>query len=245
LKVYGSDTSEHVNGSGPSIDPDEPLEDDDFEGSEPDYSALFDAPSYSEFIKLKPNSRARTYERRVASMMKAGLVMSLQNHAWADAATFLKHGPGVATAAGNLAAEDARAAKIIEMLTAPESPYVMFALVAMPFVGQLFRNHQDEAKHVATTWRERRAERKTEKREGVKPNRSPITVHLFKREFKVPIRFRVKMPNFRNMLKAFTVPTQYPNEIITEVFNDVSVIRALHKMGIYPRADGGSDETAA
>lgn len=229
-----------VNGSGPSIDDDE-REDDEL-APESDYSYLFDAPSYSEFIKLKPNSRAKTYERKTASMMKAGLVMSLNSHQYPDAATFLKHGPGFATAAGNLAAEDPRAAKIIDMLTAPDSPYVMFALAAMPLFSQLVRNHERDVKTAATTWREKRAERKQAKISGYKPTKqaSPITVRLFKREFKLPIRLRFKLPSFKHMFGAFMTPTQYPDEITQEVFSDPSVVKALHKMGIYPR--GESDE---
>ena len=240
LRVYSSDTDASVNGHAP-IDDDE--QDDEFEGSEHDYSTLFDAPSYSEFIKTAPNSRARSYERRVQSMMKAGLVMSLNNHQWPDAATFLKHGPGFAKAAGNLAAEDARAAALVEMLTAPDSPYIMFAMVALPFIAQLVRNHQPDIKQAGATWRERRAERKQAKLSGAKPRATapPITVHLFKREFKIPIRLRLKLPNLKNIFKAFLAPTQFPNEIAAEVFNDESVVKALHKMGIYPRQ--APDET--
>jgi hypothetical protein len=254
LKLHessGPGPSADVNGSGPYIDDDEREDDDSYGEDEEerelkDFSKLFDAPSYSEFIKTKPNSRAQTYEKRVASMMKAGLVMSLNNHQWPDAATFLKHGPGFAKAAGNLAAEDARAAAIVDMLTAPESPYVMFALVAMPFVGQLFRNHQQEAEKAATTWRERRADRKAAKREGVKPNRSSrvITVRLFRREIKIPIRFTVKLPSLKAIFAPFLAPTQYPDEITAEVFNDVSVLKALHKMGIYPRAESDEQDAA-
>lgn len=240
MKIYGSDTDSR-NGSRPDDDTEEePLEE------QYDYSTLFDAPSYSQFIKTAPNSKAMTYERRVQSMMKAGMIASLNNHQWPDAATFLKHGPGFAKAAGNLAAEDARAAAIVEMLTAPESPYVMFAMVAIPLVAQLVRNHQPEIKKAGSTWRERRAQRKQEKAAGFKPQTAtpPITVRFFKREWKVPIRFRLKLPNLRNAFKAFLAPTQYPDEIAAEVFNDASVVKALHKMGIYPRREpeDGDDE---
>lgn len=237
MKIFSSDTDASANGHAPPIDDNE--QEDEFEGSEFDYSALFDAPSYSEFIKTAPNSKARSYERRVQSMMKAGMVMSLNNHQWPDAATFLKHGPGFAKAAGNLAAEDARAAQIVDMLTAPDSPYIMFAMVALPMIAQLTRNHQPDIRQAGATFRERRAERKQAKLSGAKPRAAtpPITIHVFKREFKIPIRLRVKLPNFKNAFKAFLAPTQYPDEIAAEVFNDESVRKALHKMGIYPRQE--------
>jgi hypothetical protein len=236
LQVFSSDTDENLNGSAP------PRDDDDGQSEEEeeyDYSALFDAPSYSDFIKTAPNSKAKMYEKRVQSMMKAGLVMSLNNHQWPDAATFLKHGPGFAKASGNLAAEDARAARLVEMMTAPDSPYVMFAMVAIPMVAQLFRNHAPDIEKAAATSRERRAARKAAKREaratGFKASTPPITVRIFKREFKIPIRFRVKLPNLKTVFSSFLAPTQYPNEIAAEVFNDPAVIKALHKMGMYPR----------
>jgi len=236
VKLYASDAADaSVNGHAPPIDDDEP--DDDFEGSQRDYSQLFDAPSYSDFIKTAPNSKAKSYERRVQSMVKAGLVISLNNHQWPDAATFLKHGPGFAKAAGNLAAEDARAAQIVDMLTAPDSPYIMFAMVAIPMVAQLVRNHEPDFKTAGSTFKERRAERKQAKLAGTRTRTAvpPVTVRIFKREFKVPIRFRIKLPKFKNAFKAFLAPTQHPEEIAAEVFTDTSVIKALHKMGIYPR----------
>jgi hypothetical protein len=244
LKIYGSDTDANANGSAPhpgEDDPEIPLDE------EYDYSTLFNAPSYSQFIKTAPNSKAMTYERRVQSMMKAGMVASLNNHQWPDAATFLKHGPGFAKAAGNLAAEDPRAAAIVEMLTAPDSPYVMFFMVAIPMIAQLTRNHQPDIKAAGTTFREKRAERKQAKLSGgtgakQRTSKPPITVHIFKREFKIPIRFRVRLPNFRNVFKAFLAPTQYPEELAAEVFNDESVVKALHKMGIYPRREDAPEE---
>jgi hypothetical protein len=246
LRIYESDTDASSNGSGPYIDDDEQTED-EFEGSEFDYSQLFDAPNYSDFIKTAPNSKARSYERRVQSMMKAGMVMSINNHSWPDAATFLKHGPGFAKAAGNLAAEDERAARMVDMLTAPDSPYVMFVMVAIPMIAQLARNHQADIVQASETRKERRAARKEAKAAGVKPPKppfKPVVFHVGKREFKLPIRIRLRLPNLRKTFQAFLAPTQYPQEVANEVFSDPAVIKALHKMGIYPREapDNGTDD---
>jgi hypothetical protein len=233
VKLYGSEQV-GANGSAPDNDDDddEPLEE------QYDYSSLFDAPSYSDFIRIAPNSKARSYEKRVQSMMKAGLVMSLNNKQWPDAATFLKHGPGFARAAGNLAAEDARAARIVDMLTAPDSPYIMFVMVAIPMIAQLTRNHQPDIQEAASTLKQRRRERKQAKLSGAKPLRvnPPITIHLFKREFKIPVRFRLHF-NPKNIFKAFLAPTQYPDEIAAEVFNDPNVVKALHKLGLFPKQE--------
>lgn len=177
-------------------------------------------------------------------MMKAGMVMSLNNHQWADAATFIKHGPGFATAAGNYAAEDKRAAKIIDMLTAPDSPALLFAMVAIPMVAQLARNHQTEIVKKAETRRERRQMRRAAKRNGEsRPTveTPPITVHVFKREIKLPIRFRLKLPSVKNVFTAFMAPTQFPQQITAEVFRDKKVVTQLHKMGLFPQPDSDGE----
>lgn len=231
MKVYGSDTDTPVNGYNPSVDDDEPEEQESY-----DYSKLFDAPNYADFLKSAPNSHAKQYEKKVQSMMKVGMVASLNNGNWADAATFIKHGPGVATAAGNLAAESKRVAQIIDMLTAPDSPALMFAMVALPMASQILRNHEPEVKQVSATWRERRAARKQAKLSQVKSPAPPITVKIFKREVKIPIRIRVKLPNLRQTLGAVMAPAQPPGALCEEVFNDASVVKALHKMGLYPQA---------
>jgi hypothetical protein len=132
------------------------------------------------------------------------------------------------------------------MLTAPDSPYIMFAMVAIPMVAQLFRNHAADIESVAATASERRKARKAAKREqkttGFKATTPPITVRIFKREFKIPIRFRVKLPKFKAMFNSFLAPTQYPDEIAAEVFNDPAVMKALHKMGLFPRQAGSDDQ---
>jgi hypothetical protein len=224
--VYSSETDQSVNGSAPDAeDLDEQY----------DFSTLFDAPSYSEFIKTAPNSKARSYERRVQSMMKAGMIMSVNAHNWPDAATFLKHGPGFAKAAGNLAAVDAKAAAIVDMMTAPDSPYLMFAMVALPMISQLARNHQGQIAEVAQTRKQRRAERKQEKLAGIqKETAPPITVRLGKRRINVPIRLRIRLP-LKKIFSGFLAPTQDPREITAEVFSDEAVVKALHKMGLFPR----------
>lgn len=242
MKVYASDTvGGSSNGSAPPVDPE--LEE-DWEGEEGelDFSNLFDAPDYSSFIKTKPNTKAKSYEARVASLMKAGLIGSLNAQQFPDAATFLKHGPGFAKATGNLAAEDARIASIVDMITAPESPYVMFALVAIPLVSQLLRNHRSEINEAGATIKQKRAQRKAEKRAGIKQPSTvkPITFKLFRREITIPIRVRFKFPSFKNAFKAFLAPTQHPSQITNEVLGDPRVQAELRKMGLYP-ATGDRD----
>jgi hypothetical protein len=244
LKVYQSEGIDDANLNGHAPDADVP--DDEWEGEEGEYdfSNLFDAPDYSSFIKTKPNTKAKSYEVRIASLMKAGLVGSLNAQQYPDAATFLKHGPGFAKATGNLAAEDARIASIVDMITAPESPYIMFALVAIPLVSQLMRNHRSEINEAGATFKQKRAQRKAEKRAGIKQPSTvkPIKLKIFRREITIPIRIRFKFPSLRNAFKAFLAPTQHPQQITQEVLGDPRVQSELRKMGIYP---AGERETAA
>ena len=237
MKLYESDES--LNGNAPPIDDDEQTVDEEVF----DYSRLFTAPNYSDFVKVTaPNSKARGYEMRVLSILKVGLVGSINAQNYPDAATLIKHGPGFAKAAGNLAAEDARAAALVNMLTAPDSPYLMFAAVAIPLVSQLFRNHQDEIVEAGSTIRSRRASRKQAKLAGTRAETPPLTIHLGKRRIKLPIRLRVKLPKLSNVLKAFLTPTQHPQQVAAEVFNDPAVIKELHKRGIFPQEAAPDDD---
>lgn len=238
MKLYDStsvgDESPSANGSGPADDSPE----DDWAGEEGerDFSNLFNAPDYSSFIKTKPNSKAKSYQARTASLMKAGMIASLNNQQWPDAATFIKYGPGFATAAGNLAAEDARVAALIDMVTAPDSPYVMFALVAVPMIAQLFRNHQQDIAAATENVKKTRAEKKRERQAGIRPPKpAPVTVHLFKREIRIPIRLKLRMPKLSGVFKAFLGTSQHPSHIAAEVFNDPAVVKAIHQLGLIPR----------
>lgn len=241
-----------MNGQAPNYedpelpDPDDEDPEDLDAWSKEDWSNLFDAPNYSDFIRTKPNSNAKKYEARVASLMKAGLIGSLNAQNYPDAATFLKHGPGFSKAAGNLAAEDPRFAAMVEMLTAPESPYVMFALAVTPLVSQLLRNHRSEIQEAGSTLREKRAQRKAEKKAGIKQPSvvKPVKFKLFKREWTIPIKVRIKLPNFKNVFRAFLAPTQHPSAITNEVLGDPRVQAELRKMGIYPTS-GSRDAEAA
>lgn len=238
LKLYESSIQD-ASPNGHNADEEIPDEEWTGEEGEYDFSNLFDAPDYSSFIKTKPNSKAKSYEARVASLMKAGLIGSLNAQQYPDAATFLKHGPGFAKATGNLAAEDARIASIVDMITAPESPYVMFALVAIPLISQLMRNHRADIEEAGSSMRQKRAQRKAEKKAGIKQPSvvKPVKFKLFRREWTIPIKVRFKFPSFKNAFKAFLAPTQHPVQITNEVLGDPRVQAELRKMGLYPAGE--------
>jgi hypothetical protein len=108
-------------------------------------------------------------------------------------------------------------------------------MVALPMISQLARNHQGDIAKVAETRKDRKATRKQEKLAGVKKESAPpITVHLGRRAITIPIRFRIKFP-VKKIFSGFLAPTQHPQEIAAEVFNDEAVVKALHKMGLFPQ----------
>jgi hypothetical protein len=238
LKLHSAEFVEDQPLNGHNPEPDEPDEEEGEEEKEKiDWSDLFRAPNYSDFIRTKPNSNAQKYEARVASLMKAGLMASINAENYPDAATFLKHGPKFSKAAGNLAADNAQFAGLIDIITAPESSTVMFALAAIPLFAQLWRNHQSEVSEAASTFSERRKQRKTERKQGIKPPvtvNKPIRFKLFRRQITIPIRLRIKLPNPAKAFKAFLAPTEDPRRLAYEILGDPKVQNELRKMGIYP-----------
>jgi hypothetical protein len=230
MQVYSSETAEQ-NGRTPA---DEAEDNGTDETQVIDYAELFGAPDYSTFIKSAETTKSRAYERKIQSMLKAGVVGTVNAHAFADTAAILKYGPGFAKAGGALADADERAAKVVDMLTAPDSPYFMFMLAAMPFAGQIARNHKPEIEQVGGTWRQRRAQRKAAKAAGdipgaIRPGRDIFIKLPFGRKIRLRVGFAF---NFGKMLGAFTAASQHPVELQNEVFGDQKVIKALRKMGV-------------
>lgn len=198
----------------------------------PDYSKLFDAPDYSTFVKLPKTAEAREYEKRVKSLLKAGVLSSIGSGNLADAAAFLHYGPGFAAAAGDLAGADEHAAKALDILTAPANPYMMFLLTAAPLVAQLVRNHEPEISRInvnPATWKERRQQRKAER--AARGDQPKFTLHLpFGRT--ITLGVRIKFTMFKNMIAGFKANTHDPAMLTYNVFTDPKLLRELHKQGV-------------
>lgn len=208
------------NGSGPKL---------------PNWQAILDAPEYTSLLKGRPSAEAREYEQRVNSILKevlkyrlgAGTITSL-----ADVSAILAYGPDFAERTGVLAAHDERAKKAVDMLTAPDNPWVLFAFAAIPLIGQFLRNHDEDVTRIRRGWsKEARAERKAQK-EALAAKPKP-KVRLFKREITLPFRFRIKLSLFRpNSVE--------PQILINQVMGSDKVRKAIrdkYGVSIASRAD--------
>lgn len=194
---------------------------------------LFDAPDYALFIRHTRTERGKEYEQKVASMLKAAALGAFKSGNIHDGCAIVHYGPSFAKKCGDLTDVSQGAAKAIDLLTTPDNPWVMFAAISVPFIMQLFRNHEQEARIVKKTWREERAERKRMKAEGLtsprEKNGKPFTVRLpFGRSFTV----HVHIPTPRVILRVFYAQTKNPADLTTQVLSDTRLIKALEKEGI-------------
>ena len=216
---------DRVNGDSP---------DDDYD-DEPsaifDYGAIFDAPDFSSIVRGRRSAHAKQYESKVKSVLKSGTMGSLRNGNFSDAATILHYGPGFAAAAGDLAAADSHAAKAIDLITSPESPYVAFAMISLPFIAQLFRNHEETLKQIPEARRMAKRRRREEAANGAATPGKNVTMSLpFGRKvtFRVGLKFR-PLARIKLLLR---VPTHDPAELTERVFSDERLLEALHKQGV-------------
>jgi hypothetical protein len=196
---------------------------------ETDWSSIFGAPDFTTLIKKPKTARARDYEKRTNSALKAGLVTSLNTGNYADAAAILKLGPAFSTATGELADANERARGYIDLLTQPSNPVVMFALTAVPLIAQLMRNHEATLAEIPSNMQNRKARRASRKanKEGTPP-RVQFTIPLIKK--RVALRFGLHI-RLGKVLSGFRSQTVHPEHLAQQVFTDPKVIDALRKMG--------------
>lgn len=212
-------------------------------GDEPNHTSanvkiksILDAPDYTDFVRRPKTAAAREYEKKVASGLKAGMVASINSGNLADAATLIHFGPGFAAAAGDYAASDERAAKMIDMITTPASPALMFIMAAAPLISQFARNHEDAIKDIPQArqrWRTRKKDRPAESSDAPRIDfRIPVIGRHV--SFKMKMRFKV----FRGLLSGFSKTTYPPDTLMVKVFSDEKLRTALHKQGFDIRVTG-------
>lgn len=196
------------------------------------YATIFNAPDYASWVKRDRTARAKDYETRVNSMLKAATLAAFKRGNVTDGAALVHYGPDFARAAGDLTDVSDGAVKAIEMLTAPDNPWVLFLIAGLPLGLQLLRNHEREAGEVYKTSREARRERKRMKKEGLIPpsdRGTPITIRgPFGRKF----TFRIHVPGPAAFVSVFRAQTREPRSLAREVLSDVKLQKALEKHGI-------------
>jgi hypothetical protein len=199
------------------------------EAPQPDWQALFNAPDFTQLIRPHQSRKAKEYQDKVLSVLKAGLVGSIRAGDFPDAAAIMLHGPGFASAAGQLADSSDRAANMIDLICSPASPLTMFLLTGLPLISQILRNHEEQLKQAPQSRRTRKAMRAAQK-QADKVERTPrFTINILGRH--IPI-YTVNWPKWSKLLAGFRGQTQDPITLTGRVFTDPAVIRALAKQGI-------------
>lgn len=209
-------------------------------GSEgPNYAAIFEAPDYSTLVKLPKTAVSRDYEKRVQSMLKAGVIGAINSGRYSDAAALLHFGPGFAAASGDLASADARAKKLLDYATSPSSPVLIFAMTIVPLISQLWRNHEDQLQEMPKTYRQLRAHRKQAKTEqraaDATAPRVQVKLPLVGKTLSMPVRLKFKL--VKNVLASFRTQTKDPDALAMQVFSDEKLIKTLEKQGIRIRVE--------
>lgn len=181
-----------------------------------------DMPSNPIVAGPRRTARAKDYEKKISNLLNSVMKTAAGNPATiADAATIIAHGPAVSAKTGDLADADPRVRRAVDFITSgTENPYLSLALVSIPLVAQLVRNHEMQA-----------------------PVRVGLKIPFTKRTFKVPFSLKLRNPFLRNM-------THEPEDITSLVFKNADVYAAMVKKRIvvafegYPMAYEG-DETDA
>lgn len=195
-----------------------------------DFRLILNAPDFATFVKKTKNTRVREYEKRTASMLKALAMGAIQAEDFPDAATVLWYGPSIATAAGYVADTSPRARAILDMVTAPNSPWVALMMSVIPMVAQVARNHEAELADVPQRFnmsRKARAQRKTARAQA--NDRKPtFTIRIGKR-INRPVYLSFNPARlFSAGIKAQTVD---PVVVTSRVFTDPALLSEMRRMG--------------
>jgi hypothetical protein len=182
------------------------------------------------FIKGNARTvRGRKYEQSTRTILNTLFKEAVAHESTVpDAAAIIMYGPGFSERLGNLADHDARVRRGLDMLMeGAENPYLAFAMVGIPFVAQLYRNHQDTLapRAILKSVKTHRAEAKE------KPGGRQFKIPFTKRTFTV--HFRLSAPPIENF-------TSDPTALANHVFSDPSIIASLEKAGITNVAFNGN-----
>lgn len=202
------------------------------ESTGPDYEAILGAPDFATLIRRPRTGVSREYEKKVQSAFKAVALGSINAGRLDDAAAIFWHGPGTATAIGNLAAADDHARKAIDMLTAPDNPWVVTVLTIIPMISQLARNHEPALQAVPGKFRMTRKARAEQRlRRAAEPQEQPrFTIRMFGKS--IPVRVKFRLIRFGRLFGPFRSQTHDPSQLVAHVFSDDKLLAELKKAGV-------------
>jgi hypothetical protein len=199
-----------------------------------DTSVIFDAPDYASLLKHTSSTTAKEYTEKINAMLKAGVIGSLRAGNVTDAATLLHYGPGFSQAIGDLTDVSDKTKRIIDIITAPDSPIIALLATAIPMGMQLMRNHEKEIEVARVSRKDAKKAKAEAKARGEIPEKSEkrgVTVKLpFGKSIRIPIS--VKLHLISNANSIFRSQTYEPNELVEKVFGDEKVKAALKKQRI-------------
>jgi hypothetical protein len=195
-----------------------------------DSSVIFDAPDYASLLKHSSSAAAKEYEAKLNAMVKAGVVSALRSGNQADAATLLHFGPSLTQSIADLTDVSDKTKKMIDIITAPESPLVAVIATAIPMFMQFARNHEKEIEVARISRKDMRRAKAEAKARGEVPEKENrgVTIKLpFGRKVRIPIS--VKLHLISNANSIFRSQTYEPSDLTEKVFGDPKVIAALKK----------------
>lgn len=183
----------------------------------PDVDDLMDLPQPEPQVDQEPDQpdasladpktrspKAVKYEKKARSVFRFAFWTTVQHpKTQPDAATILMHGPKVAEAFGDLAAQNPAIARAIDMMDeTTDNATLAMLMVAVPFVAQLLRNHESEVAEV-----------------------EPRSVRIPFTKRSIRIRFKVRLKRLRAM-------TNEPKELTSYVFSNPAIVEKLRKQGV-------------
>ena len=209
----------------------------------PDFDVIVGAPDLGALLHRTPTRRAREYRNRVASVLRVGMVGSLNTGNFADAAAFLWYGPGASTSIGNLADNYNSIAKGIDIITSPGSPIAECVTTLLPLMSQLARNHEQALGEIPGRFamgKVARAARKQAKAERAQDD-PPMTLHIGR--WQLPVRWRIRSP-IKFVKPVIRAQSMEPNLIAARVFMDPHVQKKLAEMGVRITSPNGGPPSA-
>lgn len=179
----------------------EPFE---FQDDIPEQAEAYDEPDSSFIKKPRRAPNAVYYEKKVKKVFRdAFLLTAASPRTVADSAAILMEGPGIAEKAGDLAAQDNRVAKAIDMITqGSENPYLALVMSAAPLLFQLIRNHETD----------------------VQPTLKSLRIPFTKKTINFKWKFRLGK-KVRNL-------TNDPRQLTDYVFSDPDIAEMIRKEDI-------------
>jgi hypothetical protein len=201
---------------------------------------LLEAPDYGTMVRGKRTAKSKKYEAKTQSVLKAGALSALKHGDLPDAAAVFKYGPSIARGAGDLASDNENAAKVIDLVCAPDSPVVGLTIAALALASQLYRNNQQNIEKVKETRKTTRAQRKVLRETGQLPPKQRAKRIQINGPFR--LKFNIIIPTALPKIgKIFAAGTKNPRQLCEEVFEDQDLLKALEGYGFRIVPDGPSN----